>query len=91
MNGGAMDPEVLALRAEVAQLRLLANNVPVAIAYYESAGFTCRFANRGYAEMFGRDERSIVGLSFAQVIGAEAARLIQPRVDDMLQQLGVSV
>jgi diguanylate cyclase (GGDEF)-like protein/PAS domain S-box-containing protein len=86
MKNRAADAELLALRAEVAQLRLLADNVPVAIAYYESAGFTCRFANRGYATMFGRDERSIVGLSLEQVIGTEAARLIQPQVDAVLQQ-----
>lgn len=77
--------EIVALRAEVAQFRLMANNVPVAIAYYERAGFTCRFANRGYAEMFGRDEQSILGLTFAQVIGDAAARLIQPQVDAVLQ------
>ncbi|MFY9509718.1 MAG: EAL domain-containing protein [Rubrivivax sp.] len=76
--------EIVALRAEVAQFRLMANNVPVAIAYYERADFTCRFANRGYAAMFGRDEQSILGLTFAQVIGDEAARFIQPQVDAVL-------
>ena len=76
----------VALRAEVAQFRLLANNVPVAIAYYERSGYTCRFANRGYAEMFGRTEESIVGLTFAEVIGEEAARLIQPQIDEILKR-----
>jgi diguanylate cyclase (GGDEF)-like protein/PAS domain S-box-containing protein len=78
--------EIVALRAEVAQLRLLANNVPVAIAYYESSGFTCRFANLGYASMFGRDEQSILGLTFAQVIGTEATRQIQPMVHTVLRE-----
>jgi len=78
--------EIVALRAEVAQFRLLANNVPVAIAYFEREGFTCRFANLGYAAMFGRDEQSILGLTFAQIIGEEAARLIQPQVDAVLHQ-----
>lgn len=77
--------EIVALRAEVAQFRLLANNLPVAIAYYERDGFTCRYANTGYAAMFGRDEQGIVGLTFAQVIGEEAARLIQPQVDQVLR------
>ncbi len=77
--------EIVALRAEVAQFRLLANNVPVAIAYYERAGYTCRFANLGYAAMFGRDEQSILGLTFAQVIGEAAAQLIQPQVDAVLR------
>jgi diguanylate cyclase (GGDEF)-like protein/PAS domain S-box-containing protein len=78
--------EVGALRAEVAQLRLLANNVPVAIAYYDRDGFTCRFANAGYARMFGHDEQSIVGLGLAQVIGEAAARQIQPQIDRMLYE-----
>lgn len=76
--------ELVALRAELAQFRLLANNVPVAIAYYERQGLTCRFANLGYARMFGQDEQSIIGLTFAEVIGEDAARLIQPQVDRIL-------
>ena len=76
--------EIVALRAEVAQFRLMANNVPVAIAYYERDGYTCRFANRGYAEMFGRDEQSILGLTLVQIIGVEAAQQIQPQVDAVL-------
>ncbi|MFO1271800.1 MAG: EAL domain-containing protein [Rubrivivax sp.] len=76
--------ELVALRAELEQFRLLANNVPAAIAYYERAGFTCRYANLGYATMFGLDEQSIIGRTFAQVIGEEAARQIQPAVDAML-------
>jgi diguanylate cyclase (GGDEF)-like protein/PAS domain S-box-containing protein len=91
-NGNATlnlhDPaeEIVALRAEIEQFRLLANNVPVAIAYYERAGFTCRYANAGYAAMFGRDEQSIIGLTFAAVIGEEAARQIQPQVDAVLRE-----
>ncbi|MBL8333165.1 MAG: EAL domain-containing protein [Rubrivivax sp.] len=78
--------EVVALRAEVAQLRRLANNVPAAIAYYQREGLTCRFANRGYAQMFGFDEEAIVGRTFAQVIGEAAARQIQPQVDLLLHE-----
>jgi diguanylate cyclase (GGDEF)-like protein/PAS domain S-box-containing protein len=74
----------LVAQGEAEQFRLLANNVPVSIAYYERAGFTCQFANRLYAHTFGRDERSIIGLTVAQVIGAEAARQIQPAVDKVL-------
>ncbi len=78
--------EIVALRAEVEQFRLLANNLPAAIAYYERSGFTCRYANVGYATMFGFDEQSILGMTFAQVIGEEAARLIQPQVDRILRE-----
>ena len=74
----------LAARGEVEQFRLVANNVPVLIAYFDAAGNRCRYANRRYAETFGHDEHSILGLTVAQVIGEEAARLIQPRVDHVL-------
>ncbi|MBI5721798.1 MAG: EAL domain-containing protein [Burkholderiales bacterium] len=76
-EAGAGD-ELARLRAELEHLRLLANTVPVAIAYYEAEGRTCRMANRRYAEMFGFDEHSIVGRTLAAVIGAEAAELIEP-------------
>lgn len=73
------------LRAELDRLRLLADNVPVAVAYYDAASFTCQLANRGYAAMFGFDDQDVVGLTFAQIIGEEAARQIQPQVEAMLQ------
>jgi diguanylate cyclase (GGDEF)-like protein/PAS domain S-box-containing protein len=64
--------------------RLLADNVPVSIAYYERAGNTCQFANRLYAQTFGHDERSIIGLRVEQVIGDEAASQIKPHADRVL-------
>ncbi len=73
------------LRAELERLRLLANNVPVAVAYYDAATFTCQLANRGYAAMFGYDEQEVVGKTFAQIIGEEAARQIDPTVQRMLR------
>jgi diguanylate cyclase (GGDEF)-like protein/PAS domain S-box-containing protein len=66
--------------------RLLADNVPVLIAYYNASDFRCQFANKRYAETFGRDEHSILGSTFEEVIGVEAARQIQPQVERMLQQ-----
>ena len=73
------------LRAELERLRLLANNVPVAVAYYDAATFTCQLANRGYAAMFGYDEMEVVGKTFAQIIGEEPARQIDPTVQRMLR------
>ena len=72
------EAELARLRAELEQLRLMANTVPVAIAYYEAAGRTCRMANRRYAEMFGFDESNIVGRTLAEVIGTEATEQIEP-------------
>ena len=78
--------ELRALRAERAQLRLLCNNVPVAMAYFEHPGDICRYANQGYAAMFGHTETSILGLSVPQIIGEAAAALIQPKVKQVLQE-----
>ena len=71
-------------QAQAALFKLLADNVPVLIAYYSAHDFRCRFANRQYAQTFGRDEREIVGSTFEEVIGADAAREIRPQVERML-------
>ena len=77
---------VQAAQAEGQRFRLLADNVPALIAYYQRSDFTCVYANSQYARTFNHDAQSIVGLTFAQVIGEEAARLIQPHVDVMLSE-----
>ena len=74
-------------QGQASLFRLLADNVPVLIAYYSATDFRCQFANKRYAETFGRDEDSILGSTFEEVIGIEAAREIQPQVERMLQQL----
>lgn len=73
-------------RTQAEQLRLLADNVPSALAYYDAHDFRCIFANRTYAQGFGWDEQSIVGRTFAEVIGAPAAREIEPHVQAMLHE-----
>ncbi|MBL8348019.1 MAG: EAL domain-containing protein [Rubrivivax sp.] len=87
MPDDRVDDDGLArLRAELEHLRLLANTVPVAIAYYEAEGRTCRMANRRYAEMFGFDERNIIGRTLAAVIGDEAAARIEPYRHSVIEQ-----
>ncbi|MFG6442888.1 putative bifunctional diguanylate cyclase/phosphodiesterase [Roseateles sp. LKC17W] len=82
-----MSVDVAATLAEqAARFRMLADYLPAWIALYEARTQTCLFANRGYAEAFGLTEQSIVGLSFAQIIGAEAAALIQPAVDRVIAE-----
>jgi PAS domain S-box-containing protein len=68
--------------------RLLANSVPAMIAYYDSPelGYGCRFANTAYAGAFGLTEASIIGKTFAQVIGEAAAREIQPSIDAVVNE-----
>ncbi|HNJ84482.1 MAG TPA: EAL domain-containing protein, partial [Piscinibacter sp.] len=65
--------------------RLLADNVPVLIAYYRASDFQCQFANKAYAHAFGTDERAVVGKTFAEVIGNDAAAQIEPRVQQVLR------
>lgn len=84
---GLPDDELRSLHAELAQFRRVCDAVPVAIAYYERAGNTCRYANEGYARMFGFTPHSILGRTVPEVIGAEAARFIQPQVDRVLREL----
>jgi diguanylate cyclase (GGDEF)-like protein/PAS domain S-box-containing protein len=73
-------------RAQAALFRLLADNVPVLIAYYRANDFQCRFANKAYARTFGTDEQAILGRTFAEVIGQAAAEQIQPSVDQVLRR-----
>ncbi len=68
-------------------LRLLAENMPALIAYYEAGSFTCRFANQRYAQTFGWTSESILGRTFSDVIGESAAEQIRPYVDRVLHEL----
>ena len=76
----------LAARAQAEQFRLLADSVPALIAYYRAADNRCLFANKQYAQTFGRDEQSIVGLHTWEVIGEEAWQQIQPYVDRVVKE-----
>ena len=71
-------------QAQARLFRLLADNVPALIAYYSAGEFRCRFANKQYAQTFGRDEQSIIGCTLEEVIGAEAACEIQPHIAQVL-------
>ncbi|AKJ30271.1 putative bifunctional diguanylate cyclase/phosphodiesterase [Caldimonas brevitalea] len=76
----------LAALGQAQILRLTADAVPALIAYYEAEGKRCVFANRQYAHTFGWDEVSILGRTLAEVIGAAAARQIEPHVEQMLSE-----
>jgi len=68
--------------------RLLANSLQAMIAYYDSEefGYGCRFANKAYASAFGLDETSIIGKTFAEVIGEAAAREVKPSIDTVTRE-----
>lgn len=79
-------PPAPAEEFSVDQFRLLADHVPALIACFDATTRRCLFANKQYARTFGRGERSIVGLTFAEIIGEAATREIAPYVDHVLDQ-----
>jgi diguanylate cyclase (GGDEF)-like protein/PAS domain S-box-containing protein len=72
--------------ASNALLRLISDNVPAAIAYYDASTWQCLFANNRYAQTFGWTTDNILGHTFAEVIGEAAAREIDPQVQQVLKQ-----
>lgn len=66
-----------AVRKRDELLRLIVDNAPLMVAYYDNE-MRCRFANRRYSDYFGCQERPIIGKSLAEVIGAEAFRIAHP-------------
>ncbi len=71
----------LAARAKEGEIRMLADNVPVLIAWFEAVDFKCIFANKAYAHTWGLTEESIVGRTVREVIGEEGYREIAPHID----------
>ena len=68
------------------RFRLMADSVPVLIAYYSTQGLVCRYANRSYAATFGHNAQAIVGRTMGEIIGAETQARIQPHIDRMLAE-----
>jgi diguanylate cyclase (GGDEF)-like protein/PAS domain S-box-containing protein len=66
------------------EIRTLADNVPVLIAYYDREDLRCRFANRAYARTWGLDETSIVGKPLVEIIGEAGYQEILPYVERVL-------
>lgn len=72
--------------AMLQRLELMADSMPVLMAYYEYDGLRCVYANRAYAATFGHTPGSIVGRGLAEIIGAEALRQIEPHIERMFAQ-----
>ncbi len=62
-------------------LRLLADNIPILIAYYRVEGLICEFANAAYARMYSKDGAPIIGRDLRSIIGDAAMELTKPWVD----------
>src|SRR3990167_8095756 len=65
---------------------LMADSMPVLMAYYEQDGLRCAYANRAYAATFGHTPGGIVGRGLAEIVGAEALRQIEPHIERMFAQ-----
>ncbi|MEO7742198.1 MAG: PAS domain S-box protein, partial [Usitatibacter sp.] len=72
--------ELMALAREQ-QIRMLADNVPVLIAYFAASDLRCLFANKAYARMWGWDEHTILGKTVEEVIGPGSYAAIAPYVE----------
>ncbi len=83
MNAAAS--ERAGARANDALLRLVADNVPALIAYYEPKNLRCVFANKGYAESNGWTVDTIIGKTVREAIGEQAWRRIEPEVQRVLK------
>jgi diguanylate cyclase (GGDEF)-like protein/PAS domain S-box-containing protein len=70
----------LSAREKEAQMRLMADGVPVLIAYFAAEDFTCLLANKAYAKTWGVDEDKIVGMKVPDIIGPEGWKQIEPHV-----------
>ena len=63
--------------------RLLADNVPGMIGYWDS-NMVCRFANRAYLEWFGRSPEALIGRTMRQVLGETLYALNRPYIEGVL-------
>ena len=67
------------------EIRLLADNVPVLIAYFDAKDLRCRFANKAYAQTWGWNEDSILGRPVQEIIGADGYREIAPHIEKVVR------
>jgi diguanylate cyclase (GGDEF)-like protein/PAS domain S-box-containing protein len=75
----------LSAKATERQIRLLADNVPVLIAHFDAKSLECLFANKNYAQMWGWNEESILGLSVRDVIGDEGYKAVGPYIERVMK------
>ena len=69
----------------IALLRLLADEVPALLAYYEAPSLRCVFANQRYAQYNGKTVESLVGKTVREAIGERAWQRILPHVERALR------
>ena len=74
----------ISARSREAEIRLLADSLPVLIAYADAKEQRYTFANKAYANTYGRDEKSILGHTVREVIGEEAYQEVESNVKAVL-------
>ncbi len=78
-----------ALTRSEERLRLITDAVPALIAYFDH-GRIYRFANRGYAEWFGRRKEDVAGREVEEVVGDRLYAELKPHLDAVLAGRSVS-
>ena len=66
-----------ALRLSELQMRLISDNVPALIAYFD-AGLRCSFCNKAYAEWFGGTPGEFLGRHLRDITGADIFAQVEP-------------
>ena len=72
------------LRESETQLRLITENTPAMIAYFDGDQ-RCRFANRSYCEFNGIDRSRIIGMTLEEITGADVYTAISPSLPEVRQ------
>ncbi|MDP3513001.1 MAG: PAS-domain containing protein [Sulfuritalea sp.] len=78
-----------ALSRSEERLRLITDAIPALIAYFDRDR-VYHFANRGYAEWFGRRKEDVPGRDIEEVIGSRLAAELKPHLDAVLEGRSVS-
>ena len=78
-----------ALHESEAELRLLLENVPASIGYFDS-GLYLRYFNRGFERVFGRSSADLAGRHLRDVLDAEAYLAVEPHFSGALKGIGTS-
>ncbi|MGH8751610.1 MAG: EAL domain-containing protein [Burkholderiales bacterium] len=72
-----------ALRASEAEMRLVTDNVPAYIAFYDSE-LKVRFANQGFAELYGFGTGTIIGKHVSEIVPTPVLELVIPHLHEAL-------
>jgi len=65
-------------------IRAVTNNLPGLVAYW-GADLRCRFANKPYADWFGKKPDDILGMSLPKLVGDEVFAMLKPHVVGVLR------